>query len=183
MSILVDQLQEALDNEVFVEIYRDDLDCGESESGYVAHLSEGFVSLIKFTSAGYYDGLIIMDVDDITRVRIGGTKLESQEKLVEKNATIPDMPEFEMSSLEEIIEQVGEHYECVTVFIEDIDEDICFVGEVVEIDEDYLVLNEYGTMSRLDRNTGVFRMDDITRVDVDGQYEKNLQHLHDQQEE
>ena len=181
MSILVDQLQNALDNEIFVDIYRDELDEGESESGYVAHLSEGFVSLIKFTDEGYYDGLIFMDVDDITRVRMGTRALESMEKLVEKNASIPEVPEFEMTSLEEIIEQVSEHYDCVTIFIEDIDEDVCFIGEVDEMDEDYLVVNEYGTMSKLDRGTGVFRMDDITRVDVDGQYENNLQYLHNEQ--
>ena len=178
MSILVDQLQNALDDEIYVDIYRDEVDTGESESGYAAHLSDDYVSLIKFTDEGYYDGLVFMDVDDITRVRMASRSLESQEKLVEKNASIPEVPEFEMSSMEEIIEQTAEHYGCVTVFIENIDEDLCFTGEVVEMDEEQLVLNEYGSMGKLDRCTLVLRMDDITRVDVDGQYENNLRYLH-----
>jgi len=181
MSILVEQLQKALDDEILVNIYRDDLDEDNADSGYVAHLSEGYVSLIKFTDEGHYDGLIFMDVDDITRLRMGSRALESVEKLVEKNASVPEMPEFEMSSFEEIIEQVGEHYGYVTIYVENIDEEICFTGEVVEMDDDHIVLNEYGSKGKLDRQTGVFRMDDVTRVDVDGQYENSLLYLHKEQ--
>lgn len=41
-----------------------------------------------------------------------------------------------------------------------------FVGQVVELDDDFIRLHQYGTLKRLDRSELLIRTDEVTRVEA-----------------
>lgn len=45
------------------------------------------------------------------------------------------------------------------------------------MDENSIVINEFGTKSSLDRKFILLSLDDITRIDMNGKYENNLNKL------
>jgi hypothetical protein len=98
--------------------------------------------------------------------------------LIERNGSIPAAPEVDLTTLKDIIEGVQKEFGYVTVAAEAINPDTVYIGEVVSVDEDHLLLNEYGSKDAMDRSMLVLDMDEITLVDADGKYEKTILFLH-----
>jgi hypothetical protein len=46
------------------------------------------------------------------------------------------------------------------------------------VDDDYLVLNEYGSKDAMDRSMLVLHMNEVTLVEADGKYERSILFLH-----
>jgi ferredoxin-fold anticodon binding domain-containing protein len=98
--------------------------------------------------------------------------------LIERSGSIPAAPEVNLATLKDIIESVQKQFGYVTVAAEAINRDTVYIGEVVSVDADHLILNEYGSKDAMDRSMLVLNMDEITLVDADGKYEKTILFLH-----
>jgi hypothetical protein len=177
MSLLDEQLKLAQEQGRLVDIYRDYHD-DSARLCRINAVSEYCVYATYFNDDGEYDGITICRKDHVTRIRWGGTDRESQRRLIENNGIIPDAPEINLGTLKDIIGSVQKHFGYVTVATEETNRDVVYIGEVVAVDDDYLILNEYGSKDALDRSMLVLNMDEITLVDADGKYEKTILFLH-----
>ena len=54
------------------------------------------------------------------------------------------------------------------------DDDVCFIGEVEEIDDKHLLVHEFGTKNSRDRHRLLVPIEQISRVDAEAQYEKDI---------
>jgi len=177
MSLLDEQLKMAQEKRLFVNIYRERYDDSPS-FGPINAVSEYYIYSTRFNDHGEYDGVTICRKDHVTGLRWGGTDRESQRRLIERNGPIPAAPELNLATLKDIIESVQKEFGYVTVGAEVIKPDAVYIGEVVSVDEDYLMLNEYGSKDTMDRSMLVLTMNEITLVDADGKYEKEILFLH-----
>jgi len=176
MSLLDEQLKMAQETGVLIDIYRDYHE--DSRLGRINAVSEYCVYATCFTDDGEYDGISICRKDHVTRIRWGGTDRESQKRLIERNGPAPAAPALNLATLRDIIESVQKEFHYVTVALETLRPDNIYIGEVVSVDDDYLLLNEYGSKDALDRSMLVLDLDEVTLVEADGKYERTILFLH-----
>ena len=180
MNLKTKQLNRLKDNEILVDIFRDCFE--ESETGFILDFNEEFLFLEKFNKNCEPDGISIMLNENISRMRWGGNENASTLKLIDSTKRIKELQGIILESWESILESVSKKFNHVNVFIEDIDESICHIGVVKGLDEETLVLHEFGSMGRLDRSFVMINLDDITKVDAAGIYENNLMKLYSKQQ-
>ena len=65
----------------------------------------------------------------------------------------------------------------VTLHTERMDSEICFIGEIEEIDESAVIIKEYGSISGRDSAKIMVPVEEITRIDAGGNYEKGVAFL------
>jgi hypothetical protein len=173
MSLLDEQLKVAQEKGLLVNIYRDHHD-DSPRFCRINAVSEYCIYATCFNDDGEYDGVTICRKDHVTRIRWGGTDRESQRRLVERSGIIPAAPEVNLATLKDIIESVQKQFGYVTVAAEAINRDTVYIGEVVSVDAEHLILNEYGSKDAMDRSTLVLDMDEITLIDAMGSMKKQF---------
>lgn len=157
------------------DIYTDSYD--ESDYGFIIDYNDDFLLIEKFDDECHYDGLTIFLRRNVTRIRWSGNDIESVAKLIDSTKRQTDRINIDLASTKTILQTVNKLYNHLTVHIQDIDKSVCFIGQIHEMDENSIVIHEFGTKSSLDRKFILLSLDDITRIDVNGKYENNLQKL------
>ena len=175
MDLKTKYLEKLKDENVLVDIYTDNYN--ESDYGFIIDFNEDFLLIEKFGDDSNYDGLTIFFRHNITRIRWSGNEIESAFKLLDLSKRQKEIINIDLTSIQTILESINKIYNHLTVYIQDIDKDVCLIGQIHEIDENSIVINEFGTKSSLDRKFILLSLDDITRVDANGKYEKNLMRL------
>lgn len=178
MDLHTKYLAQLKNENIFADFYTDHYD--ESDYGFVLDFNDDFLLIEKFDDECNYDGLSILLRHNITRIRWAGNDLESMAKLIDVTKRQTGNTDIDLSSTQKILESVNHRYNPVTVHIQDIDKGVCFIGQIHEMDERSVVIHEFGTKSTLDRKFILLSLDDITRIDVNGQYENNLKRLFQQ---
>lgn len=177
MSIETRNLKRLVEEKIFVDVYTDRYE--ESTYGFIADFNENFLVLDSYSDDSNADGTVVFFRENITRIRWGGNHISSTHKLIDSVKTMTDKAKIDLSSIQSILKSVHSSYGYVNISIEDIDSSICFIGELTEMDEQTIVINEYGTKRSLDRSNIMISIDDITKVEAGGQYEAGLIRLHD----
>lgn len=172
MDLYTKYLEKLKNENILADIYTDNYD--ESDYGFVVDFNEDFLLIEKFDSECNYDGLTIFFRHNITRIRWSGNDIESVAKLIDPTKRLKDKVIIDLASTLTILKSVNQLYNHLTVHIQDIDKSVCFIGQIHEMDENSIVIHEFGTKSSLDRKFILLSMEDITRIDVNGQYENNL---------
>jgi hypothetical protein len=160
---------------VFVDIYTDYFE--ESIYGFIIKFNEEFLLIEKYTSLGKVDGIVIFKREDITRIKWGGNESENTYKLTLKEERIQGIENIKIDTLEELLKDVHRKFGYVSLSIQKIDPDMCIIGEIEEMDNDTIVIHEFGTFATSDRKRMMISLTEITRIDAGGQYEDNLKEL------
>lgn len=172
MSLFNDFVGRTILDRVFVKIERPNYEAG-GLIGIVVQQSEDFIELVKFDEAGEYDGLSIIRKDDVLSMRRGGNELSSFESLLRGRTGIVREGSVDLTSIRSVVESVFKQFGYLGVFQEE--HDSAFdLGQVLAVDDDFVSISAYGTAKSLDRSNVLLRLDSISRVDVDGKYEKNI---------
>ena len=167
---------EKLKNEqIFLDIYTDRYE--ESDFGFVIDYNDEFVVIEKFDSDGNYDGISILIRDNISRIRWGGNEITNTSKLIEIQKRQKDKIAINLTSIETILHSINKLFGSITVHIQDLDNGVCFIGQIEEMDQDSIVIHEFGSKASMDRKFILLSLNDITRIDAGGQYENNLSKL------
>lgn len=174
MSLKTQYLEKLQQEKTFVDIYTDLFD--DSNWGYIVDFNDEFIVLEKFSEESFPDGIIVYCQEDITRIRWECNEITSAEKLIDQSARAA-IPSIDISSIHSILKSVNAVFGHINVHVEQIDDEVCFIGQIKEMDEDTLVLHEYGTKKSLDRGFILLSIEDITRVDAGGIYERSLEKL------
>lgn len=172
MNIEKKNLKRIIEDKTFVDVYTDGY--GESCYGFVVDFNDSFLVLDSFTSEGKADGVVVLFRENITRIRWRGNEISSTLKLMDKSQKGTNKIDIDIASIQNVLKSVNANYGYISVFIENIDSGVFFIGEIAEMDEETLIIHEYGTKSSLDRKNIMISIGDITKVEAGGQYEEGL---------
>ena len=178
MSIINDEIDMLINKGILVEIYRDNLNTDTIVS--VIQSSTKLLTCLSTYNDDYmqYDGVSIIRNIDITRLCWDSSRLRSMEKLIDSDHVDGKInPTIDFACMRSIVESIQKNYGYVTLYIEDIDPDVCFIGEILKIDDTHIMMDTYGTMATRDRSKLVLSLDEISRVSAGGIYENNLMRL------
>lgn len=176
MSIYFDTLESLKQRKELVDLYRDHLS-SESLTGFVTEHTEEFVYLSLVSAAGLSNGIAVVFSCDVTRVRWGGNTRQSIQQLFDLKKSTPLGPALRLESLKSVLESINRLFGYVNVLTERMREDVTFIGEIDQIDETSLLLHEFGTMSGRDRHHMLLTLEQVTRVDAEAPYEKDIKLL------
>jgi|APEBP8051072266_1049373.scaffolds.fasta_scaffold08593_3 hypothetical protein len=178
MELRTKYLDKLKNEQILAEFYTDIYD--ESDYGFVIDFNGNYILIEKFDDDCHYDGLTIFLRHNISRIRWSGNDIESVLKLIDNSKRQSDKLNIDLTSTRTILESMYKTFNHLTVHIQDIDKSICFIGQIHEIDDNSIVIHEFGTKSSLDRKFILLGLDDITRIDAGGKYENNLNRLFNQ---
>ena len=173
MSLLSKFLKEMKVSQEFVDIYRDHL-AAETLRGRIVSVTTDMVQIEKYNDDGDYDGMSLVRLCDFSRVRAKGKELELAKKISNINKNKTSTRQLKSKSVLAAMEIVQSDQGYVSIYIENIDPDICLIGEVMETDSDFVTLREYGTLKTQDTRRLIIEKNSITRIDFDGKYEKAI---------
>lgn len=177
MTVFDDCISESILKKRYIDIYRDN----QSEDtifGIIIKDSDSFLCMVSVNDNGLYDGIHIIKKEHVTRIRWGGKERQSIEKIIKDYEITSNAKKIELESIKSIIKSVNKLFGYAVVYVEDADPDICFIGEIEQIDDEDFLMKEFGTMKSLDRSNLIVSLQEVTSVSVDGIYERNLLHLH-----
>tara|TARA_B110000114_G_C14829436_1_gene292029 strand:- start:52 stop:594 length:543 start_codon:yes stop_codon:yes gene_type:complete len=175
MNIQAKYLENLKDKKIFVDIYTDNFN--ESIYGFIFNFNNDFILLEKFTDTGQVDGIIILKRENISRIKWEGNDIETTAKFALKEKRNENIGKLKIDNIQNVLESVQNVFGCITLYIQHIDNEMCIIGEIEEMDEDTIVIKEYGTYTSLDRKMLMFSIDEITKIESGGKYEKNLSEL------
>lgn len=175
MSLRDKQLKKLKSERTLVDIYTDAYK--ESDYAFIADFNDDFLLAEVFDSDSRSEGISIFRNRNVSRIRWGGNDLESTYMLMDNQLKKRKDFVIDLSSVESILKDVNSLFGYITVHIQNIDDSICFIGQIHEMDEEYVVIHEFGTKLSLDRKFIMIGLDDITKIDAGGEYENNLKKL------
>lgn len=176
MDLQIKYIEKLKSEQILVDVYTDKYD--ESFCGYIVAYTTDFIVLEKYGDDCNYDGLSILLIRNISRIRWGGNELESSAYLIDASKRHNGSFNIDLSSMHAVLQSVEKLYNHLSVYIQDIDSSFCIIGQIHEMDDTSVVLKEYGTKSSLDRKYILLLLEDITRIDANSQYEKSLMRLY-----
>ena len=175
MSLQEKYLKNFTDDKTFVDIYTDQFE--DSTFGFIVKFSDEFLLLEQFTSIGEVNGISVFKREDISRIRWKGNDISTTEIFALKEKRIENLEEIQVGSITEVLKSVSDKFGYVTIHVQNLDSGISLIGEIVEMDEDIIVVNEFGTYSSLDRKMLMINIDEITKVEAGADYENNLKEI------
>lgn len=167
-------LQLKRDGEI-VDLYREHFD-EESLTGVLSDFSDDLAYLSLFAEDGRANGIAIVFRSDITRLRWSGNERKSIAELVAITGTKPTQPAIRLDSIESVLRDVSDALSYVNILTERANRDVTFIGEILELDSEMLILETYGTFSSRDRGKLMVACREITRVDADAAYERSVRY-------
>lgn len=177
MSILNSKLMQLAAQGSLVEVYRDRL-AREATVGRVRQSSAHVVLMSRCDELYRYDGVAAVRATDITRIRHGGRELETGALIHGPCLQPPPFPDVALLEISSAITIFQQRFGHVLLRAERLEPDMCFIGEVTDLDDEMLVLQEFGTFKTRDRRELMVALDEITYVGADGAYEARLMSLY-----
>lgn len=151
---------------------------GEPNFGFIVDFNDEFLVFETFDTNGIPDGITVFFRDENSIIMSwGGNEITSTEKVLDHTRRLQKMPKINLESVETIVKSVNEGFRHITICTSDFD-DTCFIGQVRDIDEDTLVLNEFGSKIALDRKFVMIPLNSISKIQAGGQYELSLVKLY-----
>ncbi len=145
-----------------------------SVRGYVLDVGPKFFLLATVCDRIWFDGFECFRIGDIRGFR-PDPYAEFVEKALEKRGErMPDKPAVSVSSIQELLLSGSGLFPLVTVYQEGVDPDVCWIGQVVGVDRDYLSLLEITPAAKWKAKATSFELKKITRVGFGADYEAAL---------
>jgi len=175
MNIQEKYLDNLISEKTFVDIYVDKYET--SNFGFIIEYNKDFIILEKINDESVPDGVGVFYRENISRIRWSGNEINSAEKLIDNSKRLKKKIKIDLSSIQSIIKDLNNIFDYVTIYIQDVDNESCFIGEIADIDDKTLVMNEYGTKISLDRKMIMISTKDITLIESGGEYEEKIKRL------
>lgn len=175
MNVQTKYLEKIKAEKIFIDIYTDCFE--ESLYGFLVDFNDEFILLEKFTNLGQVDGISILKRENISRIRWAGNEIETASNFAHQEKKLKNIGDLKIDTISCILKTVQRTFGYVNISIQHVDNEACFIGEIEDMDEETVVMNEYGTYLSLDRKMLLLAMEDITKIEAGGHYEENLKKL------
>lgn len=176
MSVQTKTLKKLQSENILVDIFTDLFN--ESHYGFIRKSNDKFLLLEHYNSDGIYNGIIVFRTSDITRIKWDNNNLKSTLKILTKHDQLKNINKIKIESIENVLRSINNIYNHVNLSIQNIDKEMCIIGQIEEMDKKHIVVKEYGTRATLDRGMIMIAIEDITRIDAAGTYENGLLKVH-----
>ncbi|WP_437608248.1 hypothetical protein WMF20_46825 [Sorangium sp. So ce834] len=173
----MDQLQQFAETRLVVDVYRERL-CKEGLMGRIVGFSEHVVLMSRIDDQCEHDGVTAVRPGDITRVRAQDRELLMIGKMLDSHEIAPPFDDVCLIELSAALTVLHRRYGAATVYVESLDSSMAFCGEPEELDDDFVVLRQWGSVRTLDKYKTLLRLDEITRVDGGTKYIQRLSKAH-----
>ena len=142
--------------------------------GYVVGMGPGFVMVAIVSDRIWFDGFECFRRPDIVAVEDDPYAEFHETALARRGETLPDAPPVSLASIEELLTTAARAFPLVTIHIEEIDPDVCYIGRVCEIAGGELVMRDVTPAAKWATELDRYATVDITRVAFGGGYEDAL---------
>jgi hypothetical protein len=176
MSLQIETLEALQQSQELVEVYRDGIHA-DSLQGVITAYTDDFIYMSLVSEAGLDNGIAVIFAEHITRIRWQGNVRACVSELMQRSGCVLLKPALNLSTIQTVLQSVQYCFGYVNIHSEKTADDICFIGEIEKMDTQTIVLHGYGTMVSRDRNRMMLSLDEITRVDAEAQYEKDIKAL------
>ncbi|MEQ1929374.1 MAG: hypothetical protein ABL957_02420 [Parvularculaceae bacterium] len=176
MNVRAKTLDRLKQDALIADFYRDSLTGIDAITGTIFGATADFLAVNVFKDSGAADGVSVFWLHDLTRVR--WNHLPARSVSILRNATgfaAPPTPLLQLSNVREAIASMYKAFGHVCLYAERLDSDICYIGTVAEIDDHHVVLNELKSLDRNGLASIMLPLDEITRLDAGGDYERDLE--------
>ena len=174
MSVLDKNIDRLIEAGSLVEIYRDYINAC-SDTGVIIGKSAHFIQIGLISDGGLPEGILIIKIEDITRIRWGNNVLNSIEKLKDTKNMIINKLKFDLSTISQIIKSVDKEFGYITAYTYSDKEESCYIGKLEEIDQDNLLLLEYPTLSNIPKRSHlILKLSDLSRIEAGSNYEQDI---------
>lgn len=172
MSLETKTLKKLETENIFVDIYTDLFK--ESFYGFIRQFNKDFLLLEHYNDDGLFNGIVVFRRSDVTRIKWDNNEVNSTRKLLNKHSDEKKISMIRIDSIQSILKTINKAYKHLTINDQNVDDGICIIGEIKEMDKSTIVIHEFGPKKSLDRGTTMFSINDITRVDAGGIYENGI---------
>lgn len=147
-----------------------------TDYGIIIGFNEDVVCIKKYDQDGCYDGIKIFWKSDIEKLVFNGNQLNARTKFIQKRGANLEPVDLDYSGFDEFIESANNKYGYVC--LNDDLGDNCYIGPIINLDDKYIHILDYGNTSRRDRTDVIIAKSEIQSIDVDDVYENNLVSLY-----
>ena len=145
-----------------------------SDLGYVVDANENYVLLQLVDDRITLNGYSLLHISDITTIELEVEHARFIEKALEIRKKKVRKPKLvDLTSIATVLSSINEHFPLMSIHREAHDPDTCWIGAIESICEKTIVLNEMNADAKWD-GTKRIHMDEISRIDFNGGYEKAL---------
>lgn len=144
--------------------------------GYVVGISETFV-LLHLLDGGYHmtlNGYATLPLSEIKKARVLDDFDSFSDRALKVKSIFPKpQPDLLLLDFPGLLSSADAHFPLVTIHLERLDRDCCFIGRVEKLTKRSLWLQKIDASAQWTESEK-FRFEDITRVDFGGGYEEAL---------
>lgn len=176
MTLQQKYMEHLKNQKTFVDVYTDHFE--ESTYGFIIDYNDEFLLLEQFTSIGETDGIGIFKRENITRLRWEGNDIKTAERFAKKEERILGISDLKIENFYEALKTVYKKFGYVVLYIQNIDSGMTIIGQIEEMDNETIVVHEFGTYTSLDRKKIMINIDEITKIECGGKYENNLKEIY-----
>lgn len=147
---------------------------GQSLRGYVQAAGPEFFLLLTTSDRIWFDGFECFRYLDVSSVHPDPTTAFIERALELRKAKRPEEPLIDLADSRRLLESAGRAAALVTICTEEIDPEVCYIGRVVEVNDEYVTLQEINPGADWETETTRYALADITRVAFGQDYEEAL---------
>lgn len=169
------QLREALQQNVLVRLWREDLEHG-SFCGYVGGVGREFFLLWVVGDGITYDGMYVMRHRDISELEAPDKHHVFFGKALALKGLTPTPPQgFPLDSIREVVQAAGAHSPVIGVHVDSEDEsEVCYIGRLVSCDDDGFYMQELSPDAEWMLEASFFSWDEVSTVSIEDSYAQSL---------
>lgn len=149
---------------------------GDSFNGYVLDIGPRFFLMAVVGERIRFDGFSCIRLSDVRELEAPHEYAAFAEAALRKRGErMPKKPRVSVASTEDLLLSAGRAFALVTIHREHVNPDVRYIGRVVGFAKGCVKLLEIGPDAKWDDEPIAYRLSEITRVDLGGDYEKALQ--------
>lgn len=142
--------------------------------GYVLDVGPKFFLLAVVSDRIWFDGFECFRVGDVSDLCPDPYGAFAESALQIRGEQIPEMPDVNIASIEELLLSAGREFPLVTVHREKVAPDVCWIGRILSVGQGRVSLREINPDANWEENPEIYRLSQITRVSFGGDYETAL---------
>lgn len=142
--------------------------------GYVLGMGPGFVLVSVVNDRIWLDGFECFRRPDIIAIEDERNSAFIEAALVQRGETNPETSAISLASIEDLLETAGRAFRLVTIHCEEVDPEVCYIGNILEIANGNLLMREITPAAEWDAELQRHSTADITRVAFGADYEEAL---------
>jgi len=170
---MYDTLHQLQQDGALVDLRRDDVD-GSSIRCFVTALTADFAVLAIVDDSCEFNGVSVVRTDDVSFVRWGNERLRAWARVLQESPSSPEAAGFlDLAGWESVVRSAAGRVPVVTFHRERRDDEVCQIGTEIEVRGGDVVADEITTEGTVDGRFAI-ELDDLTRVDFGGGYERAL---------